>query len=428
MRKIVTLMLVLSLICSFSFTAFAEEVSEPEAIPQEGTESTVEPSEPENDTTEPSESENSSESSSEPSEPSSEPFEPETTEPETTEPEASEPETPTVNISEESIQAIADAVVGDGSFTITFSNGDTFVLYEPEESDSYYTKYHNFIDAWATYKYKLISQQSTSGWAYAYFFDELPGEAEYIDSSGRWYIRGCQAQAQLGLYTTGTANNVSYFSTNTTNNVNVFPDFRIWSNFHVVGEGGVLLHESDTPIMHWVSFNTGFEDLTIDRMTSVMFNAPTPVYEGYQFAGWYLDAEFTQPYTSEYIFSEDTTLYAKWLPYVTVTVVTGFDDYTVEPIQVLSGEVFHLPGFSYPNHQFMGAYTADDFNASSQFYSGTIVDEDITLYLWFEPLDNTSLLKLLLDRMEGLIYVQMASIIMLVALLVLGVFFNRRNG
>lgn len=38
----------------------------------------------------------------------------------------------------------------------------------------------------------------------------------------------------------------------------------------------------------------------------------TPTREEYTFDGWYLDENFTTEYTSDYIFSDNTTLYAKW--------------------------------------------------------------------------------------------------------------------
>ncbi|MBR4016910.1 MAG: InlB B-repeat-containing protein, partial [Oscillospiraceae bacterium] len=45
---------------------------------------------------------------------------------------------------------------------------------------------------------------------------------------------------------------------------------------------------------------------------------PTPGWKnnsvGMAFDGWYLNSQFTQPVTSDYVFYEDTTLYAKWSP------------------------------------------------------------------------------------------------------------------
>lgn len=191
---------------------------------------------------------------------------------------------------------------------------------------------------------------------------------------------------------------------------------------------GNVVHESDVPVLNYVTFVTGFDDLVIEKMTTVMFNAPVPTYDGYYFEGWFLDAEFTQPYTPDYTFTGDTVLYAKWSQYKTVTIVTGFDDYVVEPIQAVAGQPFHLPGFSYPDYEFKGAFTSEDFSPNSQFQSGTILEEDITLYLSFQKFDSTALLRRMVERLEGLVYVQMASIIMLIAGVIASVFFIRRHG
>lgn len=46
--------------------------------------------------------------------------------------------------------------------------------------------------------------------------------------------------------------------------------------------------------------------------TVVVANLPTPTKTGYTFDGWYKDSAFTQPITSNYNISGNTTIYAKW--------------------------------------------------------------------------------------------------------------------
>lgn len=71
-----------------------------------------------------------------------------------TEPE--EPATPTVNISEESIKAIAAAISEDGLFSMTIS-GKEYVMLKPSGSDEYNQDQLDFIDAMAVVPYKAFS-------------------------------------------------------------------------------------------------------------------------------------------------------------------------------------------------------------------------------------------------------------------------------
>ena len=57
---------------------------------------------------------------------------------------------------------------------------------------------------------------------------------------------------------------------------------------------------------------SGLAPLAVERGESPPL--PTPVREGYEFAGWYFDAALTRALTAEHAFLEDTTLYAAFVP------------------------------------------------------------------------------------------------------------------
>lgn len=72
----------------------------------------------------------------------------------------------------------------------------------------------------------------------------------------------------------------------------------------------------------------------IDSQTSDNFSLPVDLaYPGYIFAGWYLDADFLTPFnfTSDYQFTQNTILYAKFIekPPMTVFHETIFDSFKV---------------------------------------------------------------------------------------------------
>lgn len=114
----------------------------------------------------------------------------------------------------------------------------------------------------------------------------------------------------------------------------------LWSNFDVYDKNGNLVHSADmegTPSFI-IFFDTGFDDLVVDSQSSKDLVLPTLFKSGYSFLGWYLDEELTQPVTDDYFFTADTTLYAKWeeLPAMVFFTQSIFDSLVVffssEPI------------------------------------------------------------------------------------------------
>ncbi len=70
--------------------------------------------------------------------------------------------------------------------------------------------------------------------------------------------------------------------------------------------------------------DTGLDDVVLQKQDIDTYVPPTPVKEGFRFAGWYLDRELTVPYSADAARSagSNVTLFAKWAngPYrITVT-------------------------------------------------------------------------------------------------------------
>ena len=86
-----------------------------------------------------------------------------------------------------------------------------------------------------------------------------------------------------------------------------------------------------TPVKSNVTVNVvSNNDQTVSPLTGAPGGAmtlPTLTKEGFYFKGWYKDAEFTTPFTNLTSYpSEDTTIYAKWLP--NGFIVQDFENYT----------------------------------------------------------------------------------------------------
>lgn len=62
-----------------------------------------------------------------------------------------------------------------------------------------------------------------------------------------------------------------------------------------------------------ISFVTGVDGLTVEPQLADNIELPSLENEGFVFGGWYLDETFETKYTANYNFTEDTTLYAKWI-------------------------------------------------------------------------------------------------------------------
>lgn len=70
--------------------------------------------------------------------------------------------------------------------------------------------------------------------------------------------------------------------------------------------------ETSDQVTITLELNGGTGDVSITSDIGSTITEPTPVKEGYTFAGWYTEESLTTKYTFEKMPSEDITLYAKW--------------------------------------------------------------------------------------------------------------------
>ncbi len=116
---------------------------------------------------------------------------------------------------------------------------------------------------------------------------------------------------------------------------------------------------------------------------------PDPVQEYYDFAGWYYDSAFKQPYDGAPIYA-DTKLYAKFTPIVwTITYVLngGINSaynqfsYTIE-----NGDEYFQPATK-TGYTFINWYDNPDFTGSPWYgYGGWSTFGDLTFYAKFTPI------------------------------------------
>lgn len=138
---------------------------------------------------------------------------------------------------------------------------------------------------------------------------------------------------------------------------------------------------------------------TVQKGASVTL--PDPVREGYTFAGWYTDAEFSgQRLTSPYVPTSDATLYAKWTKddsgdneddkpaqKVTVAFVSNGGP-AVTAIVTDKGSAVTLPELEREGYTFEGWYTDAEFSGR-RLTSPYVPDADATLYAkWLQVSDN----------------------------------------
>ncbi|MBQ9728263.1 MAG: leucine-rich repeat protein [Clostridia bacterium] len=124
-------------------------------------------------------------------------------------------------------------------------------------------------------------------------------------------------------------------------------------------------------------------------MNGKTFEKPAdPVKDGYNFVGWYADAEFKTPFFFEAPVSGDVTIYARY-----ESVKAGQNEFTVafnvdgntatyEAKQTISGKVFDLPTPTKEGATFAGWWTSDFEDATKLTckYEGQALKENTTLY------------------------------------------------
>lgn len=419
MKKFFSFLLIISLIFSMSIPAFA---TEGDTTPSEPTEQggEVTPQEPSETPTEPS-----AEPSAEPSEGEGEvtPEEPSET---PTEPSGGSTvvslDGATVNVSDESISAIADAVVASNPFLYDYQyyiEGNSWNFVIDTNTPDLLDDYHVFITHPYSYDMNIVlGDVEFLEYAYGgdtprhtYKGDIYKDSFSYNSSLGAMFLSFESVGILSDNYGSGDLADLNYTSKNI-----------------VASDTGNVIFYAVEPEFFTVSFDTGFDDLIVDSIKSTEFVLPVISRDGYRFDGWFFDSSFTSPYTDGFEFTKDTKLYAKWTPYRTITFVTGIEDFEVDSIYILSGDAYTPPVFTYAGYEFVGVYTDENFE--HQFVGGTVIDADTTLYLRFEEIvyDYGAIATEQLKRLEGLVYVQMAQSVIFAVVLIAVFIFRKRDG
>ncbi len=130
-----------------------------------------------------------------------------------------------------------------------------------------------------------------------------------------------------------------------------------------------------------IHFEVGNEKVIEDQIfygSNIVAEPEIPTMEGYTFAGWYLDKDLTIPYQFNIRETKDTTLYAKWKPYVKVFFqVNGGNE--INPQVLVQQETAERPVDPVRHgYIFTGWYKDENCTVPFDFTKG--VNENITLY------------------------------------------------
>ena len=310
-----------------------------------------------------------------------------------------------VDISEESIDAIATALSGYNGqkafqYEVAVANGETYII--DTECENFLVDNLVIIYSGA---YNTPTLTYTSEEDYGLYLKSDGSTIQFSNFNMRSTFARYSGQ---GVFST---NNEDSFGGGSSFDISKI----LYANRNLIDTiSGDLIYKTDAPQSFTISFNTGFEDLLVESVSSNSFVLPVVKYDGFCFEGWYFDIDYTLPYSVGYEFYQDTVLYAKWKAYKTVSFVTGIEDYILDSVQVLEGEPYTVPAFSYAGYEFGGAFV--DEALQQQFVDGTVITEDITMYLWFEPLvyDIGALLTQQVELTKGLQVIQSQLWIVLV--------------
>ena len=84
--------------------------------------------------------------------------------------------------------------------------------------------------------------------------------------------------------------------------------------------------------------NGGAAIASVSVEEGASYTLPTPVREGYEFDGWYLNADFTGERVTEVTVTAESTVYAKWTRLGTVTLDTDGGTLDVTTVTLKTGE------------------------------------------------------------------------------------------
>ena len=148
-----------------------------------------------------------------------------------------------------------------------------------------------------------------------------------------------------------------------------------------------LLHK--VPVQITLDLGGGETDVLNATASEKLLKAslPEPEKDGYEFKGWYTDAEYETEYT-DWVVNRPRTLYAKFVKRVTVTFhMNGAAE--KQPESHLAGEYIYFSDNDAPErngYKFFGYYTTENFEDGTKFTSGYVGEQDINLYARWEAI------------------------------------------
>lgn len=159
-------------------------------------------------------------------------------------------------------------------------------------------------------------------------------------------------------------------------------------SFNAAVTGDITLYAMWTPITYTVAFNSNGGSAVSDNTVGYKGTATAPkapTKTGFDFAGWYSDAQLTALYDFNSIVSGNMTLYAAWTP-ITYAVTFDSNDGSLVTNQTVNfGGKANKPDKepTKDNSTFVGWYS--DENLATPYDFSTVLTGDITLYAkWIE--------------------------------------------
>ncbi len=159
----------------------------------------------------------------------------------------------------------------------------------------------------------------------------------------------------------------------------------------IVRDANLMTNSSLTPyanILHYgadqntVTFVTNCETIVNDQVIDFGKYASAPtnlIKDGYTLIGWYLDEEYTKPFSFNTPIKYDITLYAKWGKNPTITFNTD-GGIEIQPVTIIYNTTITRPdtNLTKTGYTFLGWYT--DAECNNNFNFSTPITEDTILY------------------------------------------------
>lgn len=157
--------------------------------------------------------------------------------------------------------------------------------------------------------------------------------------------------------------------------------------------------------MATISFVVGETNQPIESITcniNVVVTLPNGEQEGFVFNGYFLDQEFTKPVPEEFKVSADTVVYAKHSLPAVVTAVYNNGEENGEFVYSV-GDTTDIANPKRAKFKFVGWYTTEDFMEGTEWVSGGVITEDVTIYAKWEvaPIYNALYVPTEIYKKEG---------------------------